>query len=145
MLKQVSAGEYARLNTMDSFKYMAKNEGIYGFFKGNGVNVVRIAPFSAFEFFFYDFYKYHIFSGDSSSNGSKLLCGGLTGMTASTLTYPLDLIRTKLSIVVADGSVKPSIWGTGVDIYRQGGFISLYKGLPSTLFVSTFTSNGVSV
>ena len=115
---------------------MAKNEGIYGFFKGNGVNVVRIAPFSAFEFFFYDFYKHNLFSGDSSSNLSKLLCGGLTGMTASTLTYPLDLIRTKLSIVVADSAVKPSIWGTGVQIYQQGGFLSLYKGLPSTLFVS---------
>jgi len=36
---------------------MWRNEGMYGFFKGNGVNVVRIAPFSAFEFFFYEVYK----------------------------------------------------------------------------------------
>ena len=144
MLKQVGAGEYARLNTVDSFKYMAKKEGLYGFFKGNGVNVVRIAPFSAFEFFFYDFYKHNIFDGDSSSNFSKLLCGGLTGMTASTLTYPLDLIRTKLSIVVADGTNKPSILGTGAEIYRKGGFISLYKGLPSTLFVSSLNSRSTS-
>ena len=57
MLQQVSAGEYAGKSTMECFTYMAKNEGFRGFFKGNGVNVVRIAPFSAFEFFFYDFYK----------------------------------------------------------------------------------------
>ena len=95
---------------------MWRNEGFYGFFKGNGVNVVRIAPFSAFEFFFYEFYKTMIFSqneGGQVSNMAKLFCGGLTGMTASTLTYPLDLIRTKLSINVADSTVKPSIWGTG--------------------------------
>ena len=92
---------------------MWKNEGVYGFFKGNGVNVLRIAPFSAFEFFFYEVYKNLLFSGDNSSNSSKLICGGLTGMTASTLTYPLDLIRTKLSINVADSTVKPSIVGTG--------------------------------
>ena len=36
---------------------MWTHEGFYGLFKGNGVNVVRIAPFSAFEFFFYEFYK----------------------------------------------------------------------------------------
>ena len=57
-------------------------------------------------------------------------------MTASTLTYPLDLIRTKLSILVADSTIKPSIWGTGKQIVREGGVLSLYKGLPSTLFVS---------
>jgi len=54
-------GEYAKLNTIDSFKFMWRNEGLYGFFKGNGVNVVRIAPFSAFEFFFYEFYKNTLF------------------------------------------------------------------------------------
>jgi len=137
MLKQVSVGEYAGLNTIQSFKYMWRVEGMWGFFKGNGVNIVRIAPFSAFEFFFYDVYKNNLFNGNSTSNLAKLACGGLTGMTASTLTYPLDLIRTKLSIIVADGTIKPSIWGTGVQIYREGGFFSLYKGLPSTLFVST--------
>lgn len=77
---------------------MWRNEGVYGFFKGNGVNVARIAPFSAFEFFFYDVYKRQLFQGESSGSFAKLICGGLTGMTASTLTYPLDLIRTKLSI-----------------------------------------------
>ncbi len=136
MLKQVSIGEYKNLSTLQSFSYMWRNEGVYGFFKGNGVNIVRIAPFSAFEFFFYELYKQQLFGGDSASTSAKLICGGLTGMTASTLTYPLDLIRTKLSILVADSSIKPSIWGTGKQVVREGGFLSLYKGLPSTLFVS---------
>ena len=92
---------------------MWRNEGVRGFFKGNGVNIVRIAPFSAFEFFFYDFYKKQLFQGENSGNWAKLCCGGLTGMTASTLTYPLDLIRTKLAIHVADSTIKPSIYGVG--------------------------------
>jgi len=33
---------------------MWTKEGMKGFMKGNGVNVVRIAPFSAFEFYFYE-------------------------------------------------------------------------------------------
>lgn len=112
---------------------MWRNEGFYGFFKGNGVNILRVAPFSAFEFFFYDFYKSQLFDGDSSSNWAKLCCGGMTGMTASTLTYPLDLIRTKLAVNVADSKIKPSIWGVGRQIVREAGVQGLYKGLPSSL------------
>ena len=113
VLKQVSVSEYKGLNTVQSFAYMWRNEGLYGFFKGNGVNTVRAAPFSAFEFFFYEVYKSTFFPDGQVSNWSKLMCGGLTGMTASTLTYPLDLIRTRLTINVADSTVRPSMWGTG--------------------------------
>jgi solute carrier family 25 phosphate transporter 23/24/25/41 len=61
-------------------------EGLRGFFKGNGTNIVRVAPFSAFEFFFYEFYKHTFFFGRSATDyHSKLICGGMTGMTASTL------------------------------------------------------------
>jgi len=124
MLKQVSTVvEYRNLNMLQSFKYMWKNEGFYGFFKGNGVNVVRIAPFTAFEFFFYDLYKENFFGGHTASNWSKLMCGGLTGMTASFLTYPLDLIRTLLSIDVGkkgEGKIveSQSIIGTGRQVIR---------------------------
>lgn len=112
---------------------MWRNEGLYGFFKGNGVNVARIAPFSAFEFFFYDLYKRQLFQGESSGSFAKLICGGLTGMTASTLTYPLDLIRTKLSINVADAKIKPTVMGTAKQIVRDQGARGLYKGLGASL------------
>ena len=65
---------------------MWKEEGFKGFFKGNGTNIVRVAPFSAFEFFFYEFYKHQFFANASATDfSSKLICGGLTGITASTL------------------------------------------------------------
>lgn len=115
---------------------MWRNEGVYGFFKGNGVNIVRIAPFSAFEFFFYDFYKNLLFS-EGTSNVQKMICGGLTGMTASTLTYPLDVIRTVLSIKVQDSSVKPSIIRCGLEIYKDHGHRGLFKGLNATLISIT--------
>lgn len=142
MLKQVSTVvEYRDLSMYRSFIYMWQKEGFYGFFKGNGVNVVRIAPFTAFEFFFYDMYKTTLFGGQTASNFSKLMCGGLTGMTASFLTYPLDLIRTLLSIDVGkkgEGKIveSPTILGTGRQVVRNHGILGLYKGLLSTLFVS---------
>ena len=56
-------------------------------------------------------------------------------MTASTLTYPLDLIRTKLSINTSNGE-QQSIVNTGKMIYQEGGIRGLYRGLGATLFVS---------
>ena len=54
-------------------------------------------------------------------------------MTASTLTYPLDLIRTQMAVKVADATIKPSIMGIGKQIVRDHGFLGLYKGLPASL------------
>jgi solute carrier family 25 phosphate transporter 23/24/25/41 len=98
ILKQVDVGVYGKMNSFQSLAHMAKSEGMAGMMKGNGVNLVRIVPFSGLEFFFYEFYKQNLVGGYLNHNLEKLVCGGLTGMTASTITYPLDLIRTKLSI-----------------------------------------------
>ena len=59
----------------------------------------------------------------------------MTGMTASTLTYPLDLIRTRLSINEGKGP-QLGIVGMGKNIYAEGGIRAMYKGLGATLFVS---------
>lgn len=101
ILRQTASAEYHSLTVVESFKYMWKEERLLGFFKGNGVNVIRSGPFSALEMYFYELYKHNIFKAtDQLSFTSKLFCGGLTGMTASTLTYPLDIVRTFLSIQV---------------------------------------------
>jgi hypothetical protein len=34
-----------------------------GFFKGNGATILKIAPFSAFEFYFYEIFKTSLFPG----------------------------------------------------------------------------------
>ena len=56
-------------------------------------------------------------------------------MTASTLTYPLDLIRTRLSINTQSGA-QLSMLGVAKQIYSEGGIRGMYRGLGATLFVS---------
>jgi solute carrier family 25 (mitochondrial phosphate transporter), member 23/24/25/41 len=80
---------------------MNQLEGYKGFFKGNGVNLVKIIPFSALEFYFYEVYKSNLFPADHKLGYmDKLICGGLTGMTASFAVYPMDLVKTYLTINV---------------------------------------------
>jgi solute carrier family 25 phosphate transporter 23/24/25/41 len=80
----VTTAQYQGLSMGQAFAYMWKNEGFVGFFKGNGVNIVKIAPFSALEFYFYELFKKHLFKHQNDWY-SKLVCGGLTGIAAQTL------------------------------------------------------------
>jgi hypothetical protein len=58
-------------------------------------------------------------------------------MTASTLTYPLDLIRTVLGVKVdGDASKAWSIFGCGKQIYMRDGLKGLFRGWPTTMLVS---------
>lgn len=85
ILQQTTIKEYKGLGTIGSFKYMWQKEGLVGFFKGNGMTVLKIAPFSAIEFYCYEVYKSTLFPKKEKHEFTymeKILCGGLTGMTA---------------------------------------------------------------
>ena len=63
IIQQTNSGNYKGLGNMASFKHMYTTEGFRGFFKGNGATVAKIAPFSAFEFYFYEVFKGSLFPG----------------------------------------------------------------------------------
>ena len=50
ILRQCGTKDYAKVPMKDVFQMIFRKEGMVGFFKGNGTNVMRIVPFSAFEF-----------------------------------------------------------------------------------------------
>lgn len=63
----------------------------------------------------------------------KFICGGLSGICTSTLTYPLDLVRTFLSIQTAENKTevmgaKPGMVSGMINIVKSNGFFGLYKG-----------------
>jgi solute carrier family 25 (mitochondrial phosphate transporter), member 23/24/25/41 len=111
-------------------------EGLKGFFKGNGSNIIRIVPFSALEFYTFEKAKDAIMPKDNPrSKFGLLISGSIAGIVASFLTYPLDLVRTILSIKVdkeATGIVKET-----QRIIKSEGILGLYRGLNMTLFVRT--------
>lgn len=81
--------------------------------------------------------------GSPLSPGRRLCCGALAGITSVTVTYPLDIVRTRLSIQsasfeklgVKDVSKKlPGMWETMVGMYKnEGGFLALYRGIIPTV------------
>ena len=72
----------------------------------------------------------------------RLLCGGLAGITSVTCTYPLDIVRTRLSIQSASfsnlqrksGEKLPGMWALLVNMYKtEGGLPALYRGILPTV------------
>ena len=120
-----------------AFMRMYKTEGFAGFFKGNWANVVKIAPQTALEFYFYEVFKMHLHDQFSHHIYAKMACGSLTGLCVGFLIHPLELIRTHLSVNVKnlDASVfpKPTMTSTGADLYVKNGIPGLYAGLCSSL------------
>ena len=92
-------------------------------FKGNLVNSVRIVPFSAFEFFFYDLFKRKLGHPEMTFY-DKLTCGALAGIAASTFTYPLDLVKVHISI--NKGNL--GMLQVAQQVYKADGFLGFYKG-----------------
>ncbi|KAK7753949.1 hypothetical protein SLS62_004047 [Diatrype stigma] len=133
-----SAGhnEY-KLSVGKALGKMWREEGWRGFMAGNGTNCIRIVPYSAVQFGSYNLYKRHFFEKYPDAPLApleRLLCGGVAGITSVVFTYPLDIVRTRLSIQSAsfaalrekprDGKL-PGMWTTMVTMYKEEGGVGL--------------------
>ena len=102
-------------------------------FKGNGINVMIQAPFTAFEFYFYEVFKNNLFPNtrrEDLTYWQKVCCGGMTGQAATLIIYPLDLIKTYVTV---DESTNQSIYRRAVNIVKAQGITAMYKGLGLSL------------
>ncbi|KAJ5946239.1 hypothetical protein N7454_003078 [Penicillium verhagenii] len=142
-IQSVGREEY-KLSIWKGLRKMGREEGWRGFMRGNGTNCIRIIPYSAVQFGSYNFYKTFAESpGGDMSPARRLVCGAAAGITSVTFTYPLDIIRTRLSIQSAsfadlgnrDPTQKlPGMYTTMVSIYKnEGGTIALYRGIAPTV------------
>jgi solute carrier family 25 phosphate transporter 23/24/25/41 len=83
----------------------------------------------------------------------RLCAGALAGITSVTITYPLDLVRTRLSIqtssIIKDNSsrAQKGIWSSIKHIYTyEGGILALYRGIfPTILGVAPYVGINFAV
>lgn len=133
-----------------------QEEGWRGYFRGNGVNVLRIVPYSAVQFTTYTMMKRHlgIDKKKARSIPERMLAGAVSGIVCVTATYPLDLIRTRLAVQTAaigvtraSTSKPPGIWETAKSVYQnEGGVRALWRGItPTCLGVAPFLAINFSL
>ena len=61
---------------------------------------MRVIPYSATQFASYDFYKGFFVNGlgDELTVPQRLVSGACAGMTATTVTHPLDVVRVNMQV-----------------------------------------------
>lgn len=150
ILVQAQNVAYKDLGVVSGLKHMVKNESVLGLYKGNGAQAIRIFPYSGIQFFSFEFYKKNVFGQwlgskpGQANHMQKLLAGGAAGGTAVILTYPLDLVRARLTFQIKstieakvgskDAKSRSAIINTMVHAFKnEGGTKALYRGMSATL------------
>ncbi|KAM7275031.1 hypothetical protein ACFE04_016897 [Oxalis oulophora] len=149
ILFQTRRAEFHSAGLFGSFKKIAKNEGITGFYRGNGASVVRIVPYAALHYMAYEEYRRWIIQSFPHFDRGPVLdlvAGSFAGGTAVLFTYPLDLVRTKLAYqVVSSPKLKVQGLVKGEQVYKgildcfskthkEAGVRGLYRGAAPSLF-----------
>ena len=134
ILLQVQHKQYRNYGVFSGFAAIYKKEGILGYYKGNSAMMARVFPYAAIQFMSYEQYKKLVRPYfNPNTHTSKLLAGSLTGITAVTFTYPLDMVRARMAFQVHERKYA-GIKHTLLSIPQQeGGFIALYRGFSSTI------------
>nr|GLL21659.1 calcium-binding mitochondrial carrier protein SCaMC-1-like [Ipomoea trifida] len=138
-LKVVLQVQTTRASIMPAVKSIWKEGGILGFFRGNGINILKVAPESAIKFYTYEMLKNaigHAEGRDQSDIGTsgRLIAGGLAGAVAQTAIYPMDLVKTRLQTYACEGGKVPHLGKLSIDIWLREGPRAFYRGLvPSIL------------
>lgn len=124
-------GARKSLNIVDTVKYMLKEGGVMGLWRGNLLNVIKIAPESALKFGAYEEIKKWIKGSDNRELTiyERLWAGSLAGATAQTVIYPLEVMKTRM-LLRRTGEYS-GMWDCAYKIYKSGG---LYRGYWPNLF-----------
>lgn len=145
-------------SVLTMYRGILEKEGIVGLWAGNGANLLRVFPAKAVVFSTNDMYKSilcRLAGVDKAKGPLAFLAGGLAGMTATALTYPLDFARGRISGKLAgvsntntnlqsttsssgQGKVRPTkeysgITRTIVLTIKDEGVLALFKGITPTL------------
>jgi len=120
-----------------SFSNIYKEEGLRGFWKGNGIACVRLFPYNAVQFA--TFTKLKVMMADPNTGGISPLkalgAGSVGGIAATVATYPTDMVKTRLTVAHADPS--KSKYKGMIDafrvIYQEEGGMAFYKGLSTSV------------
>ncbi|CAI0415029.1 unnamed protein product [Linum tenue] len=116
------------------FQNIMQHDGWTGLFRGNLVNVIRVAPSKAIELFAYDTVNKKLSPAPGEQPKlpipSSLVAGACAGVTSTLCTYPLELVKTRLTI---QRGVYKGIVDAFMKILSEEGPGELYRGLAPSL------------
>lgn len=130
----------------DCLKYMLKEGGVQSLWRGNGINVLKIAPESAIKFAAYEHIKRLIRGNDKRPMTiyERFVAGACAGGVSQTVIYPLEVLKTRLALRKT-GQYK-GILDAARKIYTCEGPKSFYRGyIPNMLGILPYAGIDLAV
>ncbi|XP_069560859.1 mitochondrial adenyl nucleotide antiporter SLC25A24 [Brachyistius frenatus] len=142
---QVHSSKSNKINLVSGFKQMLKEGGPTSLWRGNGINVLKIAPETAIKFMAYEQYKKLLASDPGKvRTHERFMAGSLAGATAQTAIYPMEVMKTRLTL--RKTGQYSGMFDCAKKILKKEGVKAFYKGyLPNILGIIPYAGIDLAV
>ncbi|XP_019369150.1 PREDICTED: mitochondrial coenzyme A transporter SLC25A42 [Gavialis gangeticus] len=128
-----------RFSAKEAYRFIYRSylhDGIWSLWRGNSATMVRVIPYAAIQFCAHEEYKhllgsYYGFHGKALPPFPRFIAGSLAGMTATMLTYPLDMVRARMAVTPKE--MYSNIIHVFIRISQEEGLKTLYRGFTPTI------------
>lgn len=140
-----SVGNAPYSNLIEGLKYIWRTEGIYGLWAGTLPSLMLVSN-PALQFMMYEALKRRVTHWSKKPSALTFFAiGALAKTFATILTYPLQLIQTKLRHGRSDHAVSQLPPGAGIIqmclyILKNNGVAGLFRGLEAKLLQTVLTA-----
>uniref|UniRef100_A0AAQ5ZDV5 EF-hand domain-containing protein n=1 Tax=Amphiprion ocellaris TaxID=80972 RepID=A0AAQ5ZDV5_AMPOC len=144
---QVHGSSSRGINLWSGLRNMVQEGGVFSLWRGNGINVLKIAPESAIKFMAYEQIKWLIRGskeGGSLRVQERFIAGSLAGATAQTIIYPMEVLKTRLTL--RKTGQYSGMADCAKQILKTEGVRAFYRGyLPNTLGIIPYAGIDLAV
>lgn len=145
-LKVILQVQSTKQKISDCFKYMLKEGGKKSLWRGNGINVLKIAPETAIKFAAYEQVKRVIRGPENRplSIFERFVAGATAGCIAQSTIYPLEVLKTRLAL--RKTGQYAGMFDAAKKIYCVEGLRSFYRGyIPNILGIIPYAGIDLAV
>ncbi|XP_051943182.1 calcium-binding mitochondrial carrier protein SCaMC-1-like isoform X1 [Hippocampus zosterae] len=142
---QVHSTKTNKISLAKGFKQMIVEGGVTSLWRGNGINVLKIAPETAIKFMAYEqFKKLLTGEGEKIETHKRFLSGSLAGATAQTAIYPMEVLKTRLTL--RKSGQYSGMFDCAKTILKKEGVKAFYKGyIPNLLGIIPYAGIDLAV
>lgn len=114
-----------------AFNKIYRTEGVGGLYAGLCPTLVGMLPYSTCYYFMYETIKTSYCRAHKKKSLSRpelLVIGALSGLTASTISFPLEVARKRLMVGALRGRCPPNMVAALAEVVQEEGLKGLFRG-----------------
>lgn len=145
VIMQVHGSRSGNMCIMSGLTQMIKEGGVRALWRGNGINVIKIAPETALKFMAYEQIK-RIMGSNQESIGiaERFVAGSLAGVFAQSVIYPMEVLKTRLAL--RKTGQYAGISDCARQVFRREGLGAFYKGyVPNMLGIIPYAGIDLAI